>query len=432
MKKMRWIAMVVVVVAVSLLGLTSFAARTSAGSILAVVGPIAVPAQDDIGTCNNTWAVDSFNKTYTITNVSGNTYDIQVDYTDGTFVTEAGYSPGACEVTGGNGPGNGNTVGAGITGTMTQLWDGTGTGTLSGNSCTPETCVNTASIISTLFSTWTWTSPDRWTTMTGTYEAGTHGTWHDTWANWPYNDTGDIATLCPGDSDCDLVLDTIDNCPAVYNPDQTNSDGGRRPNGPQIPGEWASNPAQDKMGDACDPDDDNDRLPDILESDGHCPYRLVADSYGDRVVDGFEVATGYDPCNAASKPTWVGGSDSDGDGLLDGLERGGYNTCAFNGDTIPGWATCIVARDSDGDGCADTVEASDLNGDRRANVGDTLLLAMRKIYPAAGSTPPDPVSDRVFDIDKNTRIDVGDQLLQALNTCSVNGSQLGCPVCPAE
>ncbi|MCJ7492493.1 MAG: hypothetical protein MUP15_10170, partial [Dehalococcoidia bacterium] len=76
MKKMRWIAMVVVVVAVSLLGLTSFAARTSAGSILAVVGPIFIPAQDDIGTCNNTWAVDSFNKTYTITNVSGNTYDI--------------------------------------------------------------------------------------------------------------------------------------------------------------------------------------------------------------------------------------------------------------------------------------------------------------------------------------------------------------------
>ena len=429
MKKMRWIAMVVVVVAVSLLGLTSFAARTSAGSILAVVGPIAVPAQDDIGTCNNTWAVDSFNKTYTITNVSGNTYDIQVDYTDGTFVTNAGYSPGACEVTGGNGPGNGNTVGAGITGTMTQLWDGTGTGTLSGNSCTPETCVNTASIISTLFSTWTWTSPDRWTTMTGTYEAGTHGTWHDTWANWPYNDTGDIATLCPGDSDCDLVLDTIDNCPAVYNPDQTNSDGGRRPNGLRIPGDWASNPAQDKMGDACDPDDDNDRLPDTQEFDTRCPYRRVADSDQDGVLDGYEVANGFDPCNAASRPTWTGGLDSDGDGLWDGTERIGYNTCAFTGDTYPGWATCAVPKESDGDGCPDMLEVLDLNGDRFTDNGDQYELNRR----VARKTPADdPVSESVFDVNKDGFVDNGDQFDMNRNMCGTNPRQLGCPMCPPE
>ena len=107
----------------------------------------------------------------------------------------------------------------------------------------------------------------------------------------------------------------------MYNPDQKNSDGGRRPNGSKIPGEWASNPAQDKMGDACDPDNDNDGLPDSQESDATCPYRLYADSDGDTVLDGFEVATGFDPCNTALKPGWEGGSDLDGDGLQDGLER---------------------------------------------------------------------------------------------------------------
>ena len=234
--------------------------------------------------------------------------------------------------------------------------------------------------------------------------------------------------LTHGDQDMDGVADSVDNCPTVYNPDQLNSDGGRRPNGSRIPDEWASNPSQDKLGDACDPDDDNDRLPDAQEFDDHCPYRLVADSYGDRVVDGFEVATGYDPCNAASKPTWVGGGDSDGDGLLDGWERSGYNTCAFAGDTTPGWATCIVPRDSDGDGCADTLEVLDLNGDRGVNVGDQFALALR----TSGLPPSDPISDAIFDVNKDGGVNVEDDLLMALNNCDTKPGQLGCPVCPAE
>ena len=265
--------------------------------------------------------------------------------------------------------------------------------------------------------------------MTGTYEAGTHGTWHDTWANWPYNDTGDIATLCPGDSDCDLVLDTIDNCPAVYNPDQTNSDGGRRPNGLRIPGDWASNPATDKLGDACDPDDDNDRLPDTQEFDTRCPYRRVADSDQDGVLDGYEVANGFDPCNAASRPTWTGGLDSDGDGLWDGTERIGYNTCAFTGDTYPGWATCAVPKESDGDGCPDMLEVLDLNGDRFTDNGDQYELNRR----VARKTPADdPVSESVFDVNKDGFVDNGDQFDMNRNMCGTNPRQLGCPMCPPE
>jgi len=164
------------------------------------VGPIAVVAQEDIGTCNNVWALDSFNKFYTITPNEDGTYNVQVNYKDGTFVTTGGSnpyggrataSPGACE----GGLDNGNTVAAGVTGKTHQEYNGTVTGTLSGNSCTPETCLDTISILNAVFnSDWKWTilsDGGHWT-WTGHYEAGSNGTWFDTSVDWPYNDRGDI------------------------------------------------------------------------------------------------------------------------------------------------------------------------------------------------------------------------------------------------
>jgi hypothetical protein len=215
----------------------------------------------------------------------------------------------------------------------------------------------------------------------------------------------------PVDTDGDGVLDGEDNCPDDYNPDQTNTDGQRRPNGSQIPGEWANNPAQDKLGDACDPDDDNDALPDTSENGPVCPFRLVGNSDGDRVLDGFEVANGYNPCDPTSKPTWEGGSDSDGDGFSDGVERTGYNTCAFAGDTTPGYTTCANPTDSDGDGCADWIEIVDVNGSRQANSVDILLIARRvfDITPASDS-------DYVFDINKSGAVNIVDALLVAQNS----------------
>jgi hypothetical protein len=129
------------------------------------VGPIAVVAQDDIGTCNNVWAQDSFNKFYTITPNKDGTYNVQVNYKDGTFVTLAGKSPGACE----SDADNGNTVG----------------------------CVDTTTILNTLFEPgWSWvilSDGGHWT-WTGHYEAGSNGTWFDTSVNWPLNDRGDITS----------------------------------------------------------------------------------------------------------------------------------------------------------------------------------------------------------------------------------------------
>jgi putative hemolysin len=215
----------------------------------------------------------------------------------------------------------------------------------------------------------------------------------------------------PVDKDGDGVPDDDDNCPLVPNPDQTNTDGKRRDNGPQIPGYSASNPSQDKLGDACDPDDDNDGLPDSQEFDDHCPYRLIADSDGDTVVDGYEVSAGKNPCNAAIQPGCTSTADSDGDGFKDCLEHSGYNTCASTGDTMPGWTTCPSPTDSDGDGCADWIEIVDVNGSRQANIVDILLIAQRafNIMPASDS-------DYVLDINKSGAVNIADVLLAAQNS----------------
>jgi hypothetical protein len=218
-------------------------------------------------------------------------------------------------------------------------------------------------------------------------------------------------TPCPGDRDCDEVPDALDNCPGDYNPAQTNTDGQRRPNG-SISGEWASNPAQDAAGDACDPDDDNDGLLDSKEFDDHCPYRLVADSDGDRVLDGYEVANGYDPCDPTSRPTWQGGGDSDGDGFPDKVERMNYNTCVFAGDSFPGYTACINPADSDGDGCADWIEIVDLDGNRVSNINDVYSVAARAFPPQPVST----VETVLCDLDGNGVLNINDVYLAAQNS----------------
>ena len=155
------------------------------------VGPIAVVAQEDVGTCNNLWALDTFSKFYTITANKNGSYSVQVNYKDGTFVTIAGSSPGACE----SGTDNGKTVAAGIMGKTHQEYNGTVIGTLSGNTCTPTICTDTTSILNRVFNPgWTWiilSDGGHWT-WTNHYEAGKHGTWFDTSVNWPLKDRGDI------------------------------------------------------------------------------------------------------------------------------------------------------------------------------------------------------------------------------------------------
>lgn len=71
----------------------------------------------DSGTCGNNWAQDSFDRHFTITKNSDNSYLVVEQFKDGSFVTNAGSSPGACQ-TPPPSTGLGGTVNAGVTGEM--------------------------------------------------------------------------------------------------------------------------------------------------------------------------------------------------------------------------------------------------------------------------------------------------------------------------
>jgi hypothetical protein len=153
------------------------------------VGPVAIVGADDIGTCNNVWAQDSFNKFYTLTANLDGTYNLQVNYKDGTFVTNAGVSPGACE----SGIYNGSTVAAGVTGRTHQEYNTTVTATASPNrSPNCGSCLSATSFLNAVFGAGNWTrTAFGWKDH---YEAGSNGTYFDTDVNWPLNNRGDITS----------------------------------------------------------------------------------------------------------------------------------------------------------------------------------------------------------------------------------------------
>jgi hypothetical protein len=181
-------------------------------------------------------------------------------------------------------------------------------------------------------------------------------------------------TLVSPDKDGDGVLNIDDNCPDGANPDQANTD--------------AAGPGGDRLGDACDEDDDNDGIPDAAEAGGcngsGALEALQADTDGDRVLDGPECALGSNPADARSKPGWrTGLPDADNDGLPDALEAtlGGnprsWDTDAdgiADGIEYRGYGTSPIAQDSDGDGCADGQEIADVNRDGVVDAVDLDLV----------------------------------------------------------
>jgi hypothetical protein len=199
-----------------------------------------------------------------------------------------------------------------------------------------------------------------------------------------------------------------DNCPTLYNPGQENRDGNfidLHVFGKVFDDTTVIN--SDNLGDACDADADNDGLENSVElglgpggaSHAVCPsasgptdpYALDTDSDG--VTDAAECALGMDPATAASTPpafplgdtdhdglpdgfeltiaTDPLKSDSDGDGLLDGVEflRYGSNP---------------LSRDTDRDGCSDGKEVASVNADRTVNSTDRLIM-IRSQVPAGSA-----------------------------------------------
>ncbi|MBI5289501.1 MAG: hypothetical protein HY873_11075 [Chloroflexi bacterium] len=164
-----------------------------------------------------------------------------------------------------------------------------------------------------------------------------------------------LGQLCTSDQDCDTVANTVDNCATVPNGDQINTD--------------QPYPNSDPLGDACDPDDDNDGRADDVELSGtqcfgHITDPFLRDTDGDRHIDSWECGPGQSDPTVAGSTRRQGAGDSDGDLLLDDWEQ-------------RGWGTLIATRDTDGDGCNDGKEVADINHGGSVNSGDLLLVALQ-------------------------------------------------------
>jgi hypothetical protein len=273
----------------------------------------------------------------------------------------------------------------------------------------------------------------------------------------------------------DLVNEPVnadDNCPNKYNPGQENNDGKPIANGAGIPGTVSSNPNADTMGDACDPDDDNDDIADVAELQynlfGSCILDpLNPDTDGDHTRDGVEIETGSDPCvngptaaaltagqtilfrggginvpaNSLFGGLWDGENDmtddgreknadadytgmphdaahsynSFGDGGLDkDNDDGSYGNPAEIADVVEvkGFNTEPSKVDTDGDGCADWIEMVDVNGDRKANILDVLQFAQSCL---GGEVTVEP-DLTLLDLNKDRTLNILDVQVAAKNS----------------
>jgi hypothetical protein len=211
------------------------------------------------------------------------------------------------------------------------------------------------------------------------------------------------------DTDGDGVPDGSDNCPLVSNPGQENTDSGPPPsgtgaigNGTGISGDDTTVPNGDSLGDACDPDNDNDGLPNASDPDPGGDITYDDNNNGDPCVP-----MGTD--SADDGPSW----DSDCNGVRDGVE--GSCPLAVNPDgdddgdgllntwEVCKWGTNPAVQDSDGDTLGDCTEAVDTNGNGiiLGDFGSDALNSARAALLPAGVGAGQFGKDGDFDLNGN-------------------------------
>ena len=140
-------AMRIAAVSAMLIAAVVFATFSLAGPAVKQYGPIASTSPDS-GTCGNNWATDSFDRHFranTSPNPDG-TYTVVEEFKKGSFVTNAGFSPGGCDTN------PGGTVAAGLTGKLegsfTIIVSG---GTFNPNASCATGCDTTTGFVKTVY-----------------------------------------------------------------------------------------------------------------------------------------------------------------------------------------------------------------------------------------------------------------------------------------
>lgn len=235
--------------------------------------------------------------------------------------------------------------------------------------------------------------------------------------------------LGPGpDPDGDGVAEADDNCIAAANSDQANADGNLIDITPPHLFDDLTQVLADSFGDACDGDDDNDGLPDSVETGGPpCASAsaatgpLLRDSDRDLAADGAECVLGTDPADASSRPPMAPAGDADNDGLPDAFEpnigtepndRDTDDDGVSDGIEYIRYNSNPLSANGDGDTCSDGKELASVDANTAVGASDLGLIA--GAFGMYGVPVPSGSEWRAnMDIDKNGVVNAADLGLAA-------------------
>jgi len=178
-----------------------------------------------------------------------------------------------------------------------------------------------------------------------------------------------LGNACDPDIDNDNILNANDNCPSTANAGQSDSD-------------------HDTLGDACDTDDDNDSVPDVSDN---CPFAFNTQQTD---LDGDGIGDYCDP-------------DLDGDAVCNPAYAPAAPGCSGS-DNCPAYANA-AQTDTDSDGQGDDCDSDDDN-DTITDISDNCPLAgnadqLNTDFDTMGDVcDPDDDNDNIADASDNCRL----------------------------